>query len=197
MAAVEGQFFWEACSDLQHIPCFGDILVTLADSDAVHVKFWKHYNSGPLLSSFRGAWVIAIFDMRIVPLESAGVGNGMNLHHSYRALRVYKWKRERNAWMFCADCLQLVPLPPQAGLGCLGQSEPSRHNVCLVLKRDGGPTVNPALEVTWWNVAMPISHAMVLGVWDKADSTSDMLQRRLSKWIGGGGVPWMKEGPTY
>ena len=77
----------------------------------MYVKFWEHYNSGPLLSLFRGAWVLAISDMPTVPLENAGVGNGMNLPDSYKALCVYKWERERNAWMFCTDCPQLVPFP--------------------------------------------------------------------------------------
>ena len=66
-----------------------------------------------------------------------------------------------------------------------------------MFQTNDGPIVNPTLEVTWWNVAMSISYAVVIGVWDKADSTSNMLRRRLSKWIGGQGVPWTKDGPTY
>lgn len=197
MDALGGEFFWESWSDQQHIPSFGDILVTLAHSDAVGVKFWEHCDSSPQLSLYRGAWVLAISDMRTISLENAGVGNGMSLPDSYRALCVYKWEQERNVWMFCGNQPQLVPLPLQAGLGCLGETEPSCHNVCLVFQTNDGPTRNRALEVNWWNVTMPISRAVVLGVWDKADSTSDMVKRRLSKWIGGRGVSWRKEGPTY
>ena len=81
--------------------------------------------------------------MRTILLVNVGVGNGMNLPDSYRALCVYKWKRERNAWMFCGDCPQFVPLPPQGGLGC-----PS-HNDYLVYQTNDGPRVNPALEINW------------------------------------------------
>ena len=55
MAALGGEFYLEACSDLQHIPCFGDILVTLADNDVMCIKFWELCDLGPLLSSFCGA----------------------------------------------------------------------------------------------------------------------------------------------
>ena len=55
MATIGGEFCWEAYFDLQHIPCFGDILVLLSHNDAVQIKFWEHSDSVPLLSSFCGA----------------------------------------------------------------------------------------------------------------------------------------------
>ena len=193
MPAPIGEFRWETCSDLHHTPRFGDILVTISDNGSVTVKFWQQCDIGPHLCSFPAAWILSIGDMRSVTLENIPIGQPP----SFRIMCQYKWCEEGDAWIYCGGCLQLVSLPYQPGLGCVGQTEPSRHNVCLLFWSADGPTGTPNLDVTWWNAATTIGHSLILGVWDETDSNRDMIRRRLLVWIGDRGVPWTKEGSTY
>lgn len=145
-ANFHADFNWDDCSNSHHNPRNGDILITITCSSVVEIHFWKEATDRPLLSTYRGAWVLSISDMRIAYFGGAEVGNPEIIWPlGFRVLFAYQYQWDLDVWTLCNGTPKLVPLPMQPGLGCLSERKPSCHNIYLVFH-----TENMRLSPIFW-----------------------------------------------
>lgn len=94
-------FSWDNCSNISHCPRNGDIVITITCSSVVEIYFWQEVTDRPLLTTYHGAWILSISDMRTTYFGGAEAENEEIVWPlGFRVLFAYQYWWDLDAWLF-------------------------------------------------------------------------------------------------